>query len=364
MLTHARTWQGVPGCRVAAPGPLPCLNINNSANPPTKPGAKYRFKGVKTDGVFTVGKDHVGREYMQHADRPGVHEILDPSELLRGAEAKRAFILRKHVEAFVDYHGRNRSVFFTTTDKDGINPKEYARRWNNLLRHESAWISAYVRVLEPQKNGRPHFHNLVAVNFDTKPDQFNWEAFTLAQEAYKRKDWPTFKANRALYVASAVPELRELWSWSRKAMEAHGLGRCEILPIRKQGAMSHYIGKYLDKGMRYKVDDWKGVRRFETDRRTSHQWKRCGSKFSWVSPGATQWRARVGQLAHAIGCDPFSGDITQLKRKLGPRWAYQLRGAITTADQPEWVELLHVLAVKTGALSATVEYDNGPSAAW
>ena len=342
------------GAPAPAPVGLPCRNINNSISTHPKTGPRYRFKESKTDGVFTVSKDHAGREFLQHIDRPGVHEILDPADLKKGAEAKRSFILRRHVEAFISHYGRDRVVFFTITDRDNIAPKEYARRWNSLLTNESEWITGFVRVLEPQKNGRPHFHNLTAVNFDTKPDSFNWDAFAAAQEAYRQKDWATFKRNRAAYVASAPPELRELWSWGRRAMEAYGLGRCEILPVRKQGAISEYIGKYLDKGMRYKVDAWKGVRRFETDRRTSQEWKRCGSKFSWFSPGSVMWRARVGQLAFALGIDHTTGDLSLIRRKLGPRWGYRLRGAIISADQKEWVELLYSLGSYFGHINVSI----------
>ena len=307
--------------------------------------------------------DREGRTWDEVA--PGVYRHLgDLADLKKGADAKRAFILRKHVEAFIAHYGREHTVFFTTTDKDGISPKEYARRWNNLLRHESEWVDAFIRVLEPQKNGRPHFHNLTAVDFDTLPDAFDWQAFHDAQEAYRAKDWPTFKAKRAAYVSSAAPELRELWAWSRRVMPVYGLGRAEILPVRKQGAISEYIGKYLDKGMAVRIDDWKGVRRFETDRRASQDWKRCGSKFSWVSPGSMLWRARVGQLAFALNCDTTEGDLRQIRLKLGPRWGYRLRGAIISATQEEWVQLLYSLASTHGKMRSTVEYDNGQNSAW
>lgn len=333
------------------------------SQPPTG-GRKYRFKDKGSHGVVSWGTDHTGRLYASHADTPGVHYLVDQTELKRGADAKRAFILRQHVEAFVQHHGREHTVFFTTTDKDGVTPKEYGKRWNSLLTNESDWISGFVRVLEPMKNGRPHFHNLTAVEFDTQPDAFDWEAFTLAQSAYHAKDWQTFRAKRAAYVASAAPELRELWAWSRKAMDAYGLGRAEILPVRKQGAISEYIGKYLDKGMTLKVDAWKGVRRFETDRRSSAVWKRCGSRFSWASPGAALWRARVADVAFATGCDIQSGDISQIKRKLGSRWAYQLRGAMMTAEAREWRHTCEVLAHQCGNIKVSVEYDNGENAAW
>lgn len=339
------------------PGPLPCLNRNNS----TGGAPKYRMSNTSLEGVK---QDKSGRIWDQIA--PGVYKHLGTAKDLKvGADAKRAFILRQNVKAFIDHYGRSRSLFFTTTDGDNLPPKEYARRWNSLLAHHSEWIKAFIRVLEPQKNMRPHFHNLTAVDFDTKPDAFDWEAYLASSEAYKQKDWQTFRTMRARYVSSAAPELRELWTWGRRVLPAYGLGaRFEIVPVRKQGAISEYIGKYLDKGMSIRLDNWKGVRRFETDRRTSKVWKRCGSKFSWFSPGSIAWRARVEQIAFAIGADIETGDLANIRRKLGTRWAYQLRGAILTADQDEWVEILHSLAHRTGAMKSVIDYDNGANAAW
>lgn len=341
------------GCGRGAPAPataaLPCRNRNNCIKP-----RRYRMRPTPVPGLR---KDGAGRMWFE--ETPGVHVIIFGDELRRGADLKRAFILRQHVEAFVKHWGRNRSLFFTTTDGEGLGPKVYAERWHSLMTNESDWILAYLRVLEPQRNGRPHFHNLVAVGFDTKPDAFNWEAFDKARQAFRAKDWPTFRAMRAAYVTSAAPALRELWAWGRRVMPRYGLGRCEILPIRKEGAISEYIGKYLDKGMEIRLDAWKGVRRFETDRRTSKEWKRCGRQFSWVGwrrdketgqvlpTGAHKWRRRCGELACAIGL-PDDGDVKAITRKLGPRWAYRLRGVITTGTDEEWQTTLVSLAIKSG----------------
>lgn len=337
------TGERASGCGRGAPAPdaaaLPCLNRNNSISAEQKPARRYRFKPVGNTGLL---KDRDGVFWAAEEGQEGHHYRLG-GQPFAGADRKRAFILRRHVEAFVKYWGRNRSLFFTTTDGEGVQPRTYARRWNSLLANESAWLAGFIRVLEPQRNGRPHFHNLTAVPFDTKPDEFDWEAFSAAQNAYYAKDWPTFRAMRERYKTSATPELRELWAWGREKMVSYGLGRCEILPIRKEGAIAEYIGKYLDKGMCRKIDAWKGVRRFETDRRTSADWKRCGRLFSWVSPGAAQWRARCRSLALAIGLAD-SGDPRDLTQVLGPRWAYSLRGAITTGSDEEFRAICEALA--------------------
>jgi hypothetical protein len=263
--------------------------------------------------------------------------------------------------------GREHTLFFTTTDGTGLHPSDYAKRWHSWLTNAGDWVRGFLKVLEPQKNGRPHYHNLVGVDFDTKPDEFDWEAFAGSCEAYQRKDWPTFRALRAKYVSSAAPQLRELWRVTREQMKAYGLGRCEILPVRKQGAISEYIGKYLDKGVEHRPRAWKGVRRVEMDRGTSKEWKECTLKFSWsgisieketgdtLRGGAVTWRRRVGELAFALGL-PNDGDTSGIARKLGSRWGYTMRGAICTAEQREWQELLHVLAAEVGFMKSDVEF--------
>lgn len=278
----------------------------------------------------------------------------------------------------MSHWGRNRTLFFTVTDADGLHPKDFAKRWDSWKTHRADWLKGYVKVLEPQRRGRPHYHNLAAVDFDTQPDSFDWDAFTKACDAYKAKDWVTFKAARSRYVSSAAPELRQLWKETRAQMEAYGLGRAELLPVRKEGAISEYIGKYLEKGATLKPEDWKGVRRVELDRISSREWRKSTASFSWVSPGAMTWRHRVSCLAHALGL-PQDGDLSAITAAfarlwsedpnipLPPskvRWAYRLRGAMVTGDQKEFTTLCQSIAAMVNGREVGIEYDNGENAAW
>jgi len=100
------------------------------------------------------------------------------------------------------------------------------------------------------------------------------------------------------------------------------------------GAITEYVGKYLEGGIRIRINDWKGARRVETDRRTSGIWKTHFRMFSWFSPGAREWRGRVSQLAYFLGVTDLDG----IARELGPRWAYWIRGYMT-APEEEWREV-------------------------
>ncbi|MDD3181112.1 MAG: hypothetical protein PHQ04_12340 [Opitutaceae bacterium] len=242
------------------------------------------------------------------------------------------------MEAFINYWGRDHCLFFTLTDEDNLHPKQFARRWNNYLRRYGAWIKSFIRVLEPQKQGRPHYHLIVAVAWDTRPDAFDWAAFDECQNE-RRINGPTarFRELRARYKASAAPELVALWSLLRKVLPRYGLGRAELLPIRKgKEAVAEYVGKYLEAGLAIRKHSWKGTRRVEFDRRNKTAWLVCTRVFAWNSPGAKAWRKRVGELAAALGVPDLEG----IRRRLGARWAYRLREAITLSNDAEWGMLL------------------------
>ncbi len=323
-------------CEPDAPAPagapaaaFPCQYSNNSI---------YRGETVHCAEGWNVRKDTSGRTWIKQE----VEQLWQCVDQVReGHERKACFQLRSHVENFVEHWGRERSAFWTITDEEGIHPKEFAKRWNSFLANEGEWISGFLKVLEPQKNLRPHYHNLVAVPWDMKPDSFDWASFHASCAEYSAHGYTAeFHRLKKLYVESAPPQVRAMWKRLRKTLPRYGLGRSEFLPIRKGSeAISEYVGKYLDKAFGLRVDAWKGVRRFETDRRTSGEWRRCSRQFSWVSPGASFWRARLSQLGAAVG----AADISDFKRILGPRWAYQMRGAVISAESKEWGMLLGVL---------------------
>lgn len=313
----------------AAAAALPCQNSNNS----NKGSKRYRLKRVPgIEGIYRSNDND--RAVWKQLDGDTLERWGMPS----GAEAKAAFHLRRNVESFVRHWGRNHCLFFTVTDEANLHPKEFARRWNSFLVRNGAWIRSFIRVLEPQKQGRPHYHLLVAVPFDTGPDKLDWEAFDACQQE-RRANGPTarFREMRARYKASAAPGLVELWPLLRKVLPRYGLGRAELLPLRKgKEAISEYVGKYLEAGLVLRRHSWKGCRRVEFDRRAKDAWLACTRVFAWHSPGGVAWRTRVGEVAAAIG----AVDLDAIRKKLGPKWAYRLREAITLANEEHWQAIL------------------------
>jgi hypothetical protein len=258
------------------------------------------------------------------------------------AEAKAAFQLRLNVASFIRHFGRDHCLFFTVTDEANLHPREFARRWNHYLRRHGTWIVSFIRVLEPQKQGRPHYHILVAVSWNTRPDRFDWEAFDECHRELKQNGRTVrFRELRKRYRQSVAPELVALWAILRKVLPRYGLGRSELLPLRKEEeAVAEYIGKYLEGGLALKKHSWKGCRRIEADRRNKALWLACSRVFAWHSPGAMMWRKRVGEVAAVIG----AADLAQMRDILGPRWAHRLREAITLSTPEDWALFLRVLA--------------------
>lgn len=335
--THAAGPEGAARSR-AERGPdgsagLPCQNSNNS----DKPGYKLRQVPNASEGLLT---DSTGKHRWDRRDEDTLTRIGLPTS----AEARMAFHLRLNVAAFIEHWGRNHCLFFTVTDEDNLHPTQFARRWNNFLRRHGAWMVSFIRVLEPQKQGRPHYHLLVAVSWDTKPDEFDWQAFAECQQERKANGYTSlFRVLRGRYVTSAASELIAMWKILRKVLPKYGLGRAELLPIRKgKEAISEYIGKYLEAGLVIRKHSWKGCRRVEFDRRNKIGWLACTRVFAWHSPGAIAWRKRVGDIGRALGV----ADMEGIRRILGVKWAYHLRESITLSDDDQWcvfIQLLHGL---------------------
>jgi len=336
MDTQAQTGDGgrEAGCtraaRAPAPAALPCLNSNNSN--------RRAYKLTPIPGAPGFFSDRDKRHVWDQLDPDTLQRIGPPT----GPEARLAFQLRLNVAAFVAHYGRPHCLFFTVTDEVDLHPTAFARRWNSFLVRNGGWIKSFIRVLEPQSQGRPHYHLLVAVAWDTRPDAFDWGAFDECQrERRERGATGLFRELRARYKTSAAPELVTLWALLRKVLPRYGLGRSELLPVRKgQQAIAAYVGKYLEGGLVIKKHSWKGCRRVECDRRAKHDWIACSRGFAWHSEGASAWRKRVGEVGAVLGV----GDTAGICRKLGPKWAYRLRETITTASEEDWQLVLRCLA--------------------
>ena len=305
-------------------------NCTNSSS--KKPGYK---RGKVKDGrgwTHEVG-DAQGRSWINCGN--GVLRYSEGD--LTGQEAKAAYTLRGWVVDFINYFGRKHCAFLTMTDAHNLHPREFAKRFHSWRTHEGQWIIGYIRILEPQLRGAPHYHLLVSVKWDMLPDRFDWPSFWEADRAYQAKDMATHHAARRRYKESAAPEAVALWGRMRKTLPKYGLGRAEFLPLRKEAeAVAGYLGKYLDKSLMVRIDDWKGCRRVERDRKSAKLWSRHNREFAWVSEGGSRWRKRIGELAEALGIMEYD----EFQERYGPRWAFHVRERVLIATDEEWQHAL------------------------
>lgn len=91
----------------------------------------------------------------------------------------------------------------------------------------------------------------MVVPWDTRADAFDWDAFDRCQ-IERRDHGPTalFRELRARYKASTALELTAMCPLPRKVLPRYGLGRAELLPLRKaKEAISEYVVKYLEAGL-------------------------------------------------------------------------------------------------------------------
>ncbi|WP_429944846.1 rolling circle replication-associated protein, partial [Escherichia coli] len=163
---------------------------------------------------------------------------------------KSASALAWNVQYFVDTYGLSNVGFLTLTFRDHVtDPKEAQRRFHSLKTHVlSKRYRAYIRVMEPMKSGRIHYHLLVALHSDIRTG-FDFPA------VYRQE------------YSSANKAIRSEWSFWRKTAPKYGFGRTELMPVRSNSeGIGRYVGKYISKGIESRTEQFKGVRLVEYSR--------------------------------------------------------------------------------------------------
>lgn len=246
----------------------------------------------------------VGGLPCQNSDNSILRDLVSP------AAAKRLFTVRENVKALVANAGFNNVGFLTLTFKGGCPDIRVAqKRFNsfatNVLR---AMFGAWICVVERHRKGGVHFHLVVDTLRDIRTDKDGRGVFDF--DAVKRRDY-----------RSANDALRGLWRFFREKAKDYGFGEraIELLPIRvSANAVGNYVGKYLTKHLaNRRLDD-----RRKKMVRYSKGANRYRQQFSWATPGATLWRAKIGVLARSCGGTP---DNWRIREHLGPRWAHRLK---------------------------------------
>lgn len=256
---------------------------------------------------------------------------------LQPGHKKTADLLAKAVAEMCRRHGIEKVGFLTLTFADHVkDPKEAQRRWHSLRTHVlKPRYGDVIRVIERQLSGRLHYHVLVALKDDIRTGA----------------DFAAFE-NRDYKSANAA--LRAEWAFWRKTAPRFRFGRTELLPVKSNAeGLSRYVGKYISKHIGVRKLEDKGVRLVEYTRGA-----RVGNtRFSWVSPHARLWRAKLHEWASGHGLDSYE----QISSVFGPRWAYHHRESIFAADWEMLVESAEVaLEIEAFGKLGCVPSDWGP----
>jgi len=278
---------------------------------------KDRFGKLTSETLNAIARTGV-REAI--ADLPCLYrnnsiEISDriPSQPLSPAAFELSTNLKKsasalawNVQYFVDTYGLSNVGFLTLTFRDHVtDPKEAQRRFNSLKSNVLASrYRAYIRVMEPMKSGRIHYHLLVALDADIRT---GFDFFAVRDQDYS-------SANKAI---------RSEWAFWRKTAPKYRFGRTELMPVRSNSeGIGRYVGKYISKGIESRTEQFKGTRLVEYSRKA----KIASTRFQFVTEGSAEWRRKLSIFVHYIadntGCEAsFDG----LRRVLGARWSYHWR---------------------------------------
>ncbi|OMI69615.1 hypothetical protein MP31_17395, partial [Escherichia coli N36254PS] len=223
---------------------------------------KDRFGKLTSETLNAIAQTGV-REAI--ADLPCLYrnnctEITDktPSKPLSPAAFELSTNLKKsasalawNVQHFVDTYGLSNVGFLTLTFRDHVtDPKEAQRRFHSLKTHVLASrYRAYIRVMEPMKSGRIHYHLLVALDSDIRT---GFDFFAVRDQDYS-------SANKAI---------RAEWAFWRKTAPKYRFGRTELMPVRSNSeGIGRYVGKYISKGIESRTEQFKGTRLVEYSRK-------------------------------------------------------------------------------------------------
>jgi hypothetical protein len=245
-------------------------------------------------------------------------------------QRKNAHSINENLNACIELFGIEKIGFLTLTFPKSLSLKEANRRFNSLVSNVlNEMFVHWVCVREFTKSGRPHFHLVVVCKGDVLTG-FNWSNYTemlfmSSSERRRRK----FKAEIRKLSRSLdpSPELRSMWTELRRVLPLYQFGRAELIPIRKNAAaLARYVGGYIRKSMDFRPVEAKGARLITYSKNFPR--RVVGHAWAFNTAGSALHRKKVEVFAkrHRIK------DLTHMKERFGPRWAWWLRDLIRTIN--------------------------------
>ncbi len=250
-----------------------------------------------------------------------------------GKDRKRAEATRQNIAHFQRQTGLATGVL-TITFAEDLPTRDAQKKLHNFRRRVLGGdnFGPSISVREFTFRGRPHFHLVVDCLGDITSG-FNWqhhEAVTAWSKEGRKGAKPHGSLNR-------TPRLVALHQLLADKGRKYGIGRMELVPVKKAEAIGFYLGGYLAKSLGNKPQDAKGTRAVNYSRKCprifSGQW-------SWANEAGWLWRAKLSKWAASHGCASF-GDVHAL---FGPRWAYHHREAIRSTELDYYPSGAHYIA--------------------
>ena len=234
---------------------------------------------------------------------------------LSAGHKKTAYALEQNVLLLAKRHGLERIGFLTLTfARQVVAYKKAQSALHSLITGViKPRYSEFITVMERMTSGRIHYHLLVSVAQDIRT------GFDL--EAVQRGDY-----------RSAGDYLRLEWRFWRATAPKYGFGRTALLPIKRTAeGVAKYVGKYIGKHIGQRLPEDKGARLV----RYSKGANPVGTRFSWKTVGAGQWRAKLGALCHSLNYTP-ENFTERLGEDFGKNWVHGLRPLIESIKLPEF----------------------------
>ncbi len=237
-----------------------------------------------------------------------------------GADRKRAETTRQNIAHFQRTYGTSTAVLTITFAAD-LGTKEAQKKLANFKRRVLKDNFGHsISVREFTARGRPHFHLVIDCKGDVSTG-YNWQhhdSMTAWSKAGRKTAKPHGRLNRS-------PRLKLLHEILNEKAPLYGLGRIELVPVKKPEAIAFYLGGYLAKSLANKPADAKGTRAVNY----SHKCPRILSgRWSWANAAGWVWRAKLGKWAAKHHC----ASMDEVKALLGKRWAYHHRQAILDTE--------------------------------
>lgn len=256
---------------------------------------------------------------------------------LSSEQRKTAHALCANVVQFTQDYGLRNCGFLTITfdpkslraeaERRGISLwQEAQRRFNNAHRRLlRPLFSDYIRVLEFQENGSPHYHLVVDCGGDITTG-FDWEHYERTRDYWSRAGR---KGPKPVGDLNRTPLLKQLHDQLRVQGLQYGLGRIELVPIRSNAeAIGRYVGGYLSYSLGGKRPEHKGARLVCYSSSFDRAYK---GRFAWLDGKAHEWRRKLEIWATGHGC----ADLEQVTALFGSKWAYHHRENIERIELNE-----------------------------